>query len=161
MKENRFKLKRTVTPEECSWLDKAVHKGTIVFQFYGATYGCITPNGTAVSIIKGKGPFFELPNNSLELYNIVDSVPVENGKYEIVLEQNYDLNVYRGGELWLFRPQGSKMLISILYELLELKKLVHDIAYDFDPDERLGPPCGPEMLKRIKEYEEKYGKLDF
>lgn len=86
-----------------------------------------------------------------------DKIDIENGKYSIVLEENYQVNIYRYGELSVENPPHSKMMIAILYEMQELRKLLSDISFDFDPDIRPGPPCGPEMLKRIKEYEERFG----
>lgn len=87
---------------------------------------------------------------------MIDKIDIENGKYSIVLEDDYQVNIYRHGELSVENPPHSKMMISIIYELQELRKLVSDISFDFDPEERLGPPCGSEMLKRIKEYEERF-----
>lgn len=88
---------------------------------------------------------------------MVDKIDVDGGKYSIVLEDDYNVNLYRHGELWTENAPHSKMLISIIYEMQELRKLVSDISFDFDPEVRLGPPCGPEMLARIKEYEERFG----
>lgn len=88
---------------------------------------------------------------------MIDKIDVDSGKYSIVLEDDYSVNLYRHGELWTENPSHSKMLIAIIYEMQELRKLVSDISFDFDPDISMGPPCGPEMLKRIKEYEERFG----
>lgn len=62
----KYKLNRTVTKEECNWLDGDIPEGTIVYRFYGATYGCIGP-GIAVSYQEGQNPFFEMPYDSLDL----------------------------------------------------------------------------------------------
>jgi len=63
----KYEVARTVTTEECDWLEEDIKQGTIVYKFSGATYGCIGPNGTAVSLTKGENPFFELPYDSLKL----------------------------------------------------------------------------------------------
>ena len=54
-------------------------------------------------------------------------------------------------------PPHPKMLIAIMYELLESRKLLSDISFDFDPEKVLGPPCGPDMVDKIKHHSEKYG----
>lgn len=87
---------------------------------------------------------------------MIDSVKIENGKYEIVLDDSYNVHIYRGGELRVVEPPFPKMLISVLYELIESRKLLSDISFDFDPDETLGPPCGPEMLEKIKEHADRF-----
>ncbi len=67
----KYRVKRIITKEECDWLDNEIKENTIVYKFYGATYGCIGPNGTAVSFHPPddsvKNPFFELPRDALEL----------------------------------------------------------------------------------------------
>lgn len=104
-------------------------------------------------------------NGSLDYQNgkwinrvTVDKCKVDSGKYEIWLQMSGELEVYRGGVVWMENPAGSKMLISMMYELLELRKLVACVSFDFDPDKgELGPRCGPEMLNEIKEYAERFG----
>ena len=42
--------------------------GAIVYKFYGPTYGCITPQGVAVTLNEnGDGPFFEVPYNCVAI----------------------------------------------------------------------------------------------
>ena len=65
LKENLRVLTRTVTQDECRWLDHAFIEGQTVFLFHGPTYGCIGPYGVAVSMAYGEGPFFELPADAL------------------------------------------------------------------------------------------------
>jgi hypothetical protein len=60
-----LKLTRTVTPDECSWLDRTYFKNEVVYKFGGCTYGCISPNGIACSE-DGETPFFELPINAVK-----------------------------------------------------------------------------------------------
>lgn len=57
---------RTVTPDECHWLSEPVVMGTQVFRFYGLTYGCIGPDGIAVSDY-GDYPFYELPRDAVRV----------------------------------------------------------------------------------------------
>jgi hypothetical protein len=58
-------LNRDVTQDECPWLDKDFKKGEKVYSYGGATYGCISNDGTACCLIEGEDPFFELPENAL------------------------------------------------------------------------------------------------
>lgn len=58
----KFTVVRTVTPDECPWLDITFWPGDEVFNFNGPTYGCINwENGFAASIEPNEGPFFEFP----------------------------------------------------------------------------------------------------
>ncbi len=46
--------------------DKLVaNAGEIVYEFTGATYGCISPDGLACSREDGVGPFFEIARTNL------------------------------------------------------------------------------------------------
>ena len=65
MKE--FLVERDVTIEECDWLQATIKKGTVVYKFYGTTYGCIGPGGIAITLEKNsKFPFLELPYSALQ-----------------------------------------------------------------------------------------------
>jgi len=60
-------LTRDVTKEECYWLEEDIKAGTVVYEFHGHTYGCISPSGMAVTYSEeGDNPFFELPHDSLQ-----------------------------------------------------------------------------------------------
>jgi len=61
-----YLVTRDVSIKECNWLKETITKGTVVYGFYGATYGCIGPSGIAVSWEEDKNPFFELPYNALK-----------------------------------------------------------------------------------------------
>ena len=65
-------LNRDVTKKECSWLSDDLKNGKVVYRFYGTTYGCIGPNGVAVSDKNGEGPFYEVPSDSVT-WNTSDS----------------------------------------------------------------------------------------
>ena len=41
-------------------------KGSIVFEYGGCTYGCISSNGIAVTLKPDKTPFFEVPKTLLD-----------------------------------------------------------------------------------------------
>lgn len=58
---------RQITITECPWLDGNIDKGTYVYEFTGHTYGCITPGNKAYTLQPYGTPFFELPNNAVEL----------------------------------------------------------------------------------------------
>jgi hypothetical protein len=64
-KEMKFKLIRDVTSKECRWLDKTFKEGEIVYLYYGCTYGCC--KDSAYTEEYDKTPFFELPNNAVEI----------------------------------------------------------------------------------------------
>jgi hypothetical protein len=67
----KYIVTRDITTDECEWLDKTIKEGTIVNKFYGTTYGCMGPDGIAVTFDKdGGNPFFELPYNSLKKLRI-------------------------------------------------------------------------------------------
>ena len=55
---------RDIRTEECPWLGNDIPAGTLLYRFTGITYGCITPEGTAVSEEKDVNPFFEIPDDS-------------------------------------------------------------------------------------------------
>lgn len=40
--------------------------GQIVYEWAGATYGCVSPDEVAVSLAPGEGPFYGVPAVSLE-----------------------------------------------------------------------------------------------
>lgn len=58
---HRLQLIRDVTQKECSWLPHTFWEGDWVYEYEGCTYGCITPNGIAITIIPDKTPFYEIP----------------------------------------------------------------------------------------------------
>jgi len=62
-----FITTRDITSSECHWIKETIEKGTVVYRFSGATYGCIGPGGVAITFDEGgANPFFELPGNSLK-----------------------------------------------------------------------------------------------
>jgi len=60
-----MKTTRTITKQECHWLDADIPVGTTVHEFTGCTYGCIG-DGIAVSLEEGKTPFFEIPADAVD-----------------------------------------------------------------------------------------------
>lgn len=63
---NKLIVIRSVTPEECPWLSKAVVEGTIVTKA-SDPYGCCSPAGTMVAF-SGEDCHSELPNSALRPY---------------------------------------------------------------------------------------------
>lgn len=61
-----YRLTRDVTKKECNWLDRKFKKGELVYSYSGATYGCISYNGSAFTLVEGETPFFELPDDAVE-----------------------------------------------------------------------------------------------
>jgi hypothetical protein len=70
-----YKLNRDVTPKECTWLENTCVKGTIVYEYQGYTYGCVTPGGMAVTLVENETPFFELPVDALAVLNESTGAP--------------------------------------------------------------------------------------
>jgi len=59
-------LVRNVTHGECPWLDlTGLPEGTVVYEYSGYTYGCISDNGIAVSNEPDSSPFYEVPADSV------------------------------------------------------------------------------------------------
>ena len=58
-------ITKQLTPAEYPWLDRVLHKGTAVFEFVGETFGCVTPEGTAVALEPNSYPFVEVPTGSV------------------------------------------------------------------------------------------------
>jgi len=52
---------RTLTKEECPWLDKTLPESMAVFEFVGDTFGVITEAGIAVSLEPNSYPFYQVP----------------------------------------------------------------------------------------------------
>lgn len=62
----KYRLTRDVAKAECPWLSRDFKAGETVYRHTGATYGALSPDGTAVTLEEDTPPFFELPNDSLE-----------------------------------------------------------------------------------------------
>ncbi|MEK6860497.1 MAG: hypothetical protein AABY07_00870 [Nanoarchaeota archaeon] len=66
----KYQLLRDITQEECFWTMENeiqfLQKGMIVHKYSGHTYGCVSPTGTAVTVIKDTCPFIEVPTNALK-----------------------------------------------------------------------------------------------
>jgi hypothetical protein len=61
------RVTRDVYPEECPWLTAPITKGALLWYCQKYDYGCVTPNGVAVTTQEDRGyPFFEMPRDSLE-----------------------------------------------------------------------------------------------
>lgn len=60
-----LRLTRPVDRTECRWLPRDLDAGAVVVRFRGPTYGCISPDGTAVNLDESR-EFFELPTAALE-----------------------------------------------------------------------------------------------
>ena len=46
-------------------MGKKKPSGTIVYEFFGVTHGCIGPDGIACTKEPDKTPFFEVPRNAV------------------------------------------------------------------------------------------------
>jgi hypothetical protein len=49
---------REVSIDECDWLTETIPKGTELYAFDRHTYGAITPNGIAASMVENQYLFF-------------------------------------------------------------------------------------------------------
>ena len=66
MRNREWVMIRDVSPSECSWLENTLHKGLTVYEYYGATYGCVAGSGIAVTLVEDETPFMEVPMNSVK-----------------------------------------------------------------------------------------------
>ena len=58
---------RHITQQECPWLDADIPVDTLVFEFTGVTYGCVSLSGIAVKLQDSNHwPFYEVPRNAVE-----------------------------------------------------------------------------------------------
>lgn len=62
-----YTVMRDVTMQECRWLNADVPAGTKVYRWTGPTYGCISDEGIAVTLVRGREPFLELPRRALHV----------------------------------------------------------------------------------------------
>ena len=63
----KYRVIRSVTYNECSWLERDFTEGEILYEYPGYTYGCISPSGIALTEDPDGGePFFEFPYNAVE-----------------------------------------------------------------------------------------------
>jgi hypothetical protein len=63
MNNRIFRTTRVVSED---WLTEDIPKGTVLYEFTGVTYGCISPDGIACSVYEGENPFMEIPIDALE-----------------------------------------------------------------------------------------------
>lgn len=65
----KYRITRDLIPEkEISGLSNPLTKGAIMYSYEKYTYGCISPNGIALTFDKNGGePFIEIPKNAIEL----------------------------------------------------------------------------------------------
>lgn len=70
MNEPAYTVTRDVTRKECRWLESDVPAGTVLYEYWGYTYGCIH-TGIAMSKEPGKEPFFEMPRDALSKRNCI------------------------------------------------------------------------------------------
>lgn len=63
---NAIQLIRDVTVEECPWLPRDFKKDEVVYEYYGHTYGVISPGGIACTEINGETPFYEFPMSAFD-----------------------------------------------------------------------------------------------
>lgn len=77
----------------------------------------------------------------------INSIDIDGTKYRIVQQTNGELNIFRNGELWLSNPKSSKMLIAMMYEIMDSRRLLSDIEADC---------CVPRDRRSIKTHANKY-----
>ncbi|WP_340373264.1 hypothetical protein [Peribacillus sp. FSL E2-0218] len=53
--------------------------------------------------------------------DLIYNISVENGKYNVVLTEAYNVKFLRDGEDWVDNPPGSKMLIALMGEHEDLQ----------------------------------------
>lgn len=53
---------RDITTQECPWLGGDIPAGTVLFEFVGCTYGCVSNEGVAIKLQDNNHePFYEVP----------------------------------------------------------------------------------------------------
>lgn len=79
-------MTRDVSVEECPWLPEGIPSGTILDCYTGATYGCVSNSGRAMSEPGVEHPFFEVPRDALsDLLDRSESTPkTKGGGHELV-----------------------------------------------------------------------------
>lgn len=55
--------------EDYAGYDDVLTKGTLIYSYSGATYGCVSRDGEAVTMKAGETPFFEVPADAVEWDN--------------------------------------------------------------------------------------------
>ena len=122
----RFRLTRTVTKKECSWLDRDYRYGEILFEYAGHTYGCISPDGTACSERPGEPPFVEIPNCALQDTDIEVKKTwhfVSDGnKSHIIHDYRDNIKTMSDGGPWQMISSGS----DIKEDLIEKQGILPD-----------------------------------
>lgn len=53
-------------PAEENYSGRAVAAGEVLYKYFGATYGCVSPAGVALTQEPGQTPFFEFPWDAIE-----------------------------------------------------------------------------------------------
>ena len=63
-----YVLKKRVDHYDAPWFDRSqvFEKGDMVYEYTGATYGCVSDNGVAVTRVPDQTPFIEIPEDALE-----------------------------------------------------------------------------------------------
>jgi hypothetical protein len=61
-----YRITRDLTRAECPWLDEPIKAGAIVYSYDKYTWGCLSDDGRAVTWIRDREPFFEVPRDALE-----------------------------------------------------------------------------------------------
>jgi len=64
-----YVITRYLGKRECPWLEAPIRKGTRVYHYADHTYGCISSEGLAVTLIPYELPFFEVPRNALRKFS--------------------------------------------------------------------------------------------
>ncbi len=90
----RVRITRTVTKDECSWLDRDIQKDEIWYRMIKCSYGCTSSNGTSLTLKPdGDYPGNEVPNNAFI------SEPVErllnDGPSREAMEAADEINLYQ------------------------------------------------------------------
>ena len=62
----KYRLKRDLTNQEKVVADENLKKGDVIYRYPSCTYGCISPSGTACTLVLGVTPFFEVPMDAIE-----------------------------------------------------------------------------------------------
>jgi hypothetical protein len=143
---NRYVVKRDITPEECYWLIAVVMKGTVVEEYGGYTYGCITDSGLACKV-EGIEGFVELPFSSLRRIeeHLFDTLAEYEGKTLDEAAEIYALSflktrkglnqtrrklAFKSGASWAVKNSPEVLALVEALEFFEKYRDMKDLAKD-------------------------------
>lgn len=125
-------LIRGVSRSECPWLKRDYKAGQVVYLFHGATYGCIGPNGIAVSEEPGIPPFFEMPDDALIIRrsHVTESLIADRSGTDLGQAADFLLGcTVQAGASRGYRDTATSARDAVLAAQSALDKLQEEVAH--------------------------------